>query len=103
MSEMIERAAKAIFGTHHEATLIQWDELSVQAQEEFLTQARAAIEAMRQPTQTMLDKGIGAGCRFVGDHGEFNEWPDPEYIDLIWDAMVSAAISDSNGVREVGG
>jgi hypothetical protein len=53
MSEMLERAARAVFKTHHEATIIGWDELSEQAQEEFMSQARAVIEAMREPTAEM--------------------------------------------------
>lgn len=46
MTDMIERAAKAIFLTHHEATLIGWDDLSEQAKEEFMAQGRAAIKAV---------------------------------------------------------
>ncbi|MBR1034671.1 hypothetical protein JQ584_50685 [Bradyrhizobium liaoningense] len=80
MSEMIERAAKAIFRTHHEAALIGWDDLSEQAKEEFMTQGRAVIEAIREPTVEM--------CRDAA-------WDDygPDECRTCWQAMIDAALA----------
>lgn len=86
MSEMIERVARAL-ASHHwymsgndpekEGAVIdrRW--------RNFEPQARAAIEAMRDPPQAMLDAGIG-------DAG----WGDCEEseINYRWNAMINAAL-----------
>ena len=54
MSEMVERVARAI---HTSAYAGEWDDLfdrGVESKEQFLNMARAAIEAMREPTEAMI-------------------------------------------------
>ena len=55
MSEIVERAARAMFETYQECEQIGWDELGVKVQDEFRDQARAAIEAIRGPTREMVN------------------------------------------------
>lgn len=68
MNEMIERVAKAIGKTVYETDrggLTGWDANAV---------ARAAIEAMREPTEAMLEAASGSIARWA------------------WPAMIDAAL-----------
>ena len=51
MSEMIERVAKAILKAYSEDP---WEDLNKHWREVYTTEARAAIEAMRKPTEAMI-------------------------------------------------
>ena len=55
MSEMIERVAKAIHGYRDKP--IPWDRCAPTYQVELRKQAKAAIEAMKEPTEEMLEAG----------------------------------------------
>src|SRR5689334_19049664 len=65
----------------------------------WLGQARAAIEAMREPTAPMIDRFVSrALC--VSVHGE-GGWS--EYAKAQWQTMIDAALSqsgDSNSARD---
>lgn len=56
MSEMVERVAQAIAGALKQA---YW-EREEPTDDDHLAAARAAIEAMREPTEAMWAKGTGA-------------------------------------------
>jgi hypothetical protein len=93
MSEMIERVARALFDDEWPGEPLEeeWDH----NRDAWRQKARAAIEAMREPTKAML-----------GDQGQ----PDPRFDDLdyrlepseypraltkIWEAMIDAALKDA--------
>lgn len=54
MNEMIERVARGIHNYRPRAT--KWEECAVLYQKELLLQAKAAIEAMREPTFKMMNE-----------------------------------------------
>lgn len=84
MSEMIERVAVAVRTAFTDAELnnprISFEELT-----DIL--ARAAIEAMREPTETMILPGYDALMEWDARTGEDNGIAD------IWSAMVDSALS----------
>ena len=63
MSEMIERVAKVLMKSSFSCS---WEQLSPHYQEGYLSDARAAIEAMREPTEEM----IGVSPRIPGLRAE---------------------------------
>jgi hypothetical protein len=67
MSEMIERVAKAICAAYSNDP---WDNLDAHWLRVYRTEARAAIESMREPTGPMLSVGS----------------------DLMWRAMIDEAL-----------
>lgn len=73
MSDMVDRVARAIHTLRHNTPE---------------QQARAAIEAMREPTEAMVSDG---------DHS--NGWyrVGEEEAVLCWHAMIDAALSNSKG------
>ena len=78
MSEMIERVAKAIHKVTHDD---KWPTCNF-----CKDAARAAIEAMRQPTEAM----IGAG-RDATINNDPLAYPD---VEDTWPAMIDAALKD---------
>jgi len=54
MTEMIERVARAIHSAEVEDEGDPWNDLGDYVQGEYRTLARAAIAAMREPTEAML-------------------------------------------------
>lgn len=79
MSEMIERVARAVSQSFHDEGYIEG--VSDPAEwNEFLKAARAAIEAMREPTDRMVWDGGTA----LHDKGEDTAG--------IWAAMIDAAL-----------
>lgn len=80
MSEMIERVARGIFASQ------EWPEFHPAyevSSEIFEIAARAAIEAMREPTQAMLQEGASGS-------GE-----DSEATALgAWETMIDAALQE---------
>ncbi|MBO9624186.1 MAG: hypothetical protein J7500_15870 [Sphingomonas sp.] len=87
MSEMVVRVARAI-ATYANGSADMW--------ENWQEEARAAIEAMREPDKHMIDAGITAA-------GEVEDWPrdtDGSYradtpSDMpkpVWHAMIDAAL-----------
>lgn len=89
MSEMIERVARVIHENHAFDSIGEhtpWDEVNdvfSHAQDDYRKVARAAIEAMREPTQEMKDVGL----RDPGSGG-----PDPGYETEVWQAMLDEAL-----------
>lgn len=84
-SEMIERVARAIYLARNGQGARPWSLLTKAHRTPYLGDARAAIEAMREPTEGMLDKGAVA----EGDGNLAQQALN------IWAAMIDAALSPS--------
>lgn len=86
-NDMIERVAKAL-STFDESNFPKfvksdWEKLTPLARSAYRRRARAAIEAMREPTRMMIDAGA-SGC------GE-----DSINVAMgAWDAMIDAALAE---------
>ena len=80
MSEMIERVARRI-AEHETGSVLNW--------RTFEGTAIAAIEAMREPTEAMIEAGFRAPERGMnmGQHAA-----------ATWDAMISASLQTDNKV-----
>lgn len=105
MSEMVERVARAIatelgadldtaFADKTEWTNMRgtdaagrWRDINEPFKSDYLAAARAAIEAMREPTGGMLKAGF---------KNTLNDAFDTE-VSYIWQAMIDAALGDGNG------
>ena len=85
---MIERVAKAIFASEYTGP---WDTLdeegSIESKEIFRRMARAAIEAMREPTPDMGLAGYTAFDKF-GEDAVLG----PEELVATWQSMIDAAL-----------
>lgn len=94
--DMVEKAARAmawsdLLQAETEESLsrygIVYDEISVD--ENYMRLSRAAIEAMREPTEAMIDAGYDVGYS-----------PDPLPTDEVWRAMINAALVPSPPLGE---
>ena len=83
MSEMVEKVAKALAVKSHMA---DWVDIGEGSKDVILMLARAAIEAMRDPTDEMAESGAGTQV-FFGWKGA----NAPECAD-IYRAMIDAAL-----------
>lgn len=81
MSEMVERVARAIYeGTPRNKP---YDHLSAFKRKGYEAEARAAIEAMREPTEAMCTAGRLANMSIIGGYGG----------PTSWEAMIDAALA----------
>jgi hypothetical protein len=78
--DMIERVARAIAGCE---TADDWGDLTSHWQEQFRKEARAAIEAMREPTTDMCEAG-------------WDGFDDANVARSVWHAMIDAALKGQN-------
>lgn len=76
MTSMIEKVARAI-SLSQTQTETMW--------QAFLPEARAAIEAMREPTEAMIESAIP----IVPDCGSPHNYPEP-----IWQEVIDAALKE---------
>lgn len=90
MSEMVERVARAIYAAawgfgHPPPTGVELEEARAQA--------RAAIEAMREPTEAMEIAGMEAAPMFLRDEGAQRVRSSPSTDDCakIFKAMIDTA------------
>jgi hypothetical protein len=83
MSEMIERLARALHGcvTQQGTDRLPWEQLSRPLKEECLFLARAAVEAMREPINQMIEAADG-------------EYRDDDRRALVgeWQTMIDVAL-----------
>jgi hypothetical protein len=101
MSEMIERVARAIskarFLNGGNEDDDGWDDCSAGLRNDYRTQARAAVEAMREPTKEMWQAGTGAieeAQDFSTDsEGTYEVTTPSDYPGPCWRAMIDAALS----------
>lgn len=93
---MIERVARAICSANW-GPLMSEDEITCQVEngwDLWEREARAAIEAMRDPTPAMLG---GAAAALRG--ASFADYPEKQDA-AIWRAMIDAILSDPPGSAE---
>jgi hypothetical protein len=85
MTDMIERVAKAIHGSCNTWTAIPqtWDRLNSTERRALYFAARAAITAMREPTEEMAQTVASAYTAGVAN---------PKMITKIYSAVVDAAL-----------
>lgn len=90
MNEMVERVAKAVFDEANRQqphpSDKEWAQASVQDKGAAHSFARAAIAAMREPTEAMAV----AGAKTVEGH----VWLTGESIHRRWQAMIDAALAE---------
>jgi hypothetical protein len=84
MSEMVERAARAIHARIGQGTL--WDDLDDYSRSEYLADARAGIEAIREPNDWM----VVVGDERIIQHLNSSEVrsPVPTPAQNCWKAMI---------------
>lgn len=81
MSEMVERVARALYANYRECGLVfgrPFEELPPLGRQAFMNIARAAIEAMREPSEDM---------RKVAD-----EWCDEYDVSSCYTLMIEEAL-----------
>jgi hypothetical protein len=79
---MVERVAKAIYDvTSVDDMTLPWEKAKAGQKELHMEWARAAIEAMREPTEAMLWEGPG----------------DPYMEKHVWARMIGAALKENEG------
>lgn len=83
MSAMVERVAKAM-----EFVMIERASIKCTSRDHSMALARAAIEAMREPTEAIWDAGSITSEKIEeeGLHGHEDE------ITMIWQAMIDEAL-----------
>ncbi|MCP8895329.1 hypothetical protein KYK29_10325 [Shinella daejeonensis] len=81
--KMVEKAARKIYERRNGHGCKPWSRLPRSHQEPYLTDASAAIEAMREPTEVMSE---------VGRDHNFNRYAEP-----AWQAMIDAALNEVAG------
>lgn len=85
MSEMVERVARAILASHdyskNDGKEGGFESLSPEWQEVLLANARAAIEAMRWPTDAMFT----IGSNRLNDDGDYD-------AEDVWFGMIDEAL-----------
>lgn len=84
MSEIIEKVAKVIAATTYAGGHAVWDTLSDQERGVFIDAARGSLEAMREPTEGMIERGSDA--RQPGN----SRWGNSL---KTWQHMIDAALS----------
>jgi hypothetical protein len=101
MNEMIERVAEAIGGVFAaeqerlvDAAMAVDGSLTGIADEVMAKCARAAIEAMREPTEAMLDAGADHMHEAIDYSLEPGEGIDGYHVDPVWQAMIDAALKN---------
>lgn len=94
MSELVERVARAIcksrFMNGGNEDDDGWDDLPKAHKQQRLIEARAAIEAMREPTEAMIDAGEPEFYEWM--FGQ-EDWTRP-MVPQGWRAMIDAALTD---------
>ena len=83
MSEMIERVAIAIHNYRPKHKTLHWSNCVDSYKSELRLQAKSAIEAMREPTQNMVDRGETA----FFDSGTFE-------VEDGWKRMIDDALKE---------
>ncbi len=97
--EMVERVAKTLHAHNNHADDDSWAsrawlELSEKARYTYRSIARAAIEAMREPTGAMTDKGARYEWTRPSTAGSFNEdfFLYEEEVAKLWQGLIDAAL-----------
>ena len=95
MSEMIERVARAIaLAALDDETRSVVDPENWPVAESYCDMARAAIEAMREPTEAMIDAGVNAKRQNVDVYFDGATVPRKNVERVIYKDMIDAALSE---------
>lgn len=99
MSEtMVERVARAISADMERGfpprVQSSWETLSDQARETMMLRARAAIAAMREPTEAVLNAGADHMHEAIDYSMEPGEGIDGYYVTPVWQAMIDQALAE---------
>lgn len=99
---MVERVAARMWAKKEEPTpppRVSWENAAPDERAFMLAIARAAIEAMREPSEAMVKRGA--------DTEVMHSWGSPpsrkgagEYVadpESIWSAMIDAALAEGDG------
>ena len=86
MNSMIERVAKAMFRRAHDEP---WEQAEAIVRPIYLADARAAIEAMKEPTLAIY-AAIDEAMSVVGTPSQ------------IWRAAITAALDDATEAKQAG-
>lgn len=84
MTTMLERVARAIYEDRNGARCIPWSRQGAVYRAPYLSDARAALRAMRDPSDEMM-VSLGKMCQQVGRAPTLNEG---------WKTMIEAALSE---------
>lgn len=93
---VIERAARALLASESNGEKL-WDDLDVVTRGAFLRDARAVIQAIREPSESMVAAVDGHSYgqpRAVYALEEANGRP-AELLPEVWKAMIDAALAES--------
>jgi hypothetical protein len=80
----IERVARGLHSVRSRETV--FDNLSRTIKGHYFKEARAAIEALRDPSEKMVEAGI-----------DLNDGFECSSSSVHWDAMISAALAEGDG------
>ncbi len=83
-NEMVERVARALFADTNQDARDTWELASPVRRAVYWSNARAVIEAMREPTPDAV-------CRFLDAR---KDWAICEFNLTDWQAMIDAALGD---------
>ncbi len=93
MNEIVDRIAKVLCeravaenDPQSDFNMLSWSALSEEGKDEWRSDARAVIEAMREPTNSMMEAGS-----FAMPIVEGYSMPDDEKN--VWQAMIDAALA----------
>jgi hypothetical protein len=105
VNEAIERAAKAAYTTmvltRSDAELVvdmmAWEDQPAKLRADWRLAVRAAIEAMREPTEAMVDAGVEAKRRLYAELEAAGQSTRTMLVanhpaGTIWEAMIDAAL-----------
>lgn len=82
---MVERVARAIFASQYAKTTGTWEGAGEAQRIGYIADARAAIEAMREPTEAILNAGAKSCADERGN-------PDEVSARSAWGVMLAAAL-----------
>lgn len=91
MAEMVERVARAMYEAYHSAgrRLHDWDRATDKFErEQWRITARAAIEAMRKPSDDMMEAAAEAALAHEPAQGS------DAYMRLVWAGAIAAALAE---------
>lgn len=92
MESMIERVARAL---RRQWSIDNFDRPSDVGWQDEINAARAAIAAMKEPTETMISpEGVHIGFINDADGIEDNLYIDEDDARAIWQAMIDAALNE---------
>lgn len=101
MTTMIERVARALCvaaGHDPDRThdiYVEGDPDAGVAWAGYRREARAAIEAMREPTEAMVDAACDVVVGFSGEYDDYNVYLGSHEFNGVWTAAIDAALKES--------